>query len=1294
MKWKKVFIVTLVVMLFLSIHSNPMYAVRETTAASKISALSSNLAETLFESPSLSPDEQSGEDPSTKTGEQDEEPLLEDPIVDQPEGEATSPSQSQTDANNIDENEISPLAVDDITLVMYPGESYSFTNNGSKSVSISTDASSTKDNRYDYVTFNVDGSIVSTYMDHSSSFSVFSGYTAVMTATGSNPINLKLKPEISYSVSPEPALNRVLLSFGESYRFVNESSKIQDLLNDSSPTKGKLFDYVIYKENGDLRTANFEANGTPSVPKGEEIILTGAGPEPVVVAMPTQYFRGEVSDEPAFARVTINQGESYRFTNIGNTQKSISSNGSTKDKFDYVIYNPDGTESKRGSNTSTKPIVEAGKYCVLTQVTENPVIYGVPYRLFDVRPADGDAISRITVYPGESVIFHNNGSLSNPIISDISSTNGRLIDYVIYKSDNSIYSRGFNSTSKPYIPSLGYGVFTVAGMVPVIFDYTDDFSVEYSADPAFHRVTLNKGESVTFKNISDTRVFLNSDASTTYQRLFDYVTYYPDGTERSRGKATAVNPVVESGNKAVVTGVSDIPVTMGAVYTAFEVEDRPDEAISHITIYPGESAIFHNGGSRSHPIKNNASKVGGIYDYVMYRADGSKYSDSFNQSNSGPYIPAGGDAVVTVVADQPIVFDYVDDFTVQSSNEPAYLRVTLNRGESYSFTNVSSVQEGLDSNASVTKQRLFDDVVYKVDGTERNRHQATASNPILQPGEKVVVTTVSDNPVTFGAIYRSFRGGDDSGEHLIRTTISPGQSYMFTNSSSRSLNLEKMGGTNLIVDFAVYDQKGILSSDGFGSLSSPRISSGGEAIVTNVSAENVVFEHSDVVNAEISSEPAYHRITLNKGLSYQFKNIGSQNKSLESDALPANNKRFDYIVYRADGTEKNRVNDTITAPIVYVGERAIMTSASDSPVTFGAVYRLFEAIPIETPSDNQVTIRQGQSYVFKNLGTTEATIGNDASSGKNVAYDLAVYNGSNRAVEANMNGASPTVKIPPVGSAVVTVTSVEPITFQFQKPVTAELSTEPALIKKTVAAGQSAAFHNKTYYEGTILSNAVSGANNFYDFKILDAKQNILKTGEHVFGNQSVPASADIQLYNTSSASIDFGGPYRIFTLGEIEMVFIDLIDTVEQQVPERKAEAVYYRFKPFFTGTYRFAVKEKGTTDETPQMVLFNDQKMTEQLISSKDVEQNYGKEYTTMEWVLEAGRYYYLKLDEKDGKALNAAIKASKMNKQEKSVYEYGQSDQLTKITLFTGDQILFEYDKNGNLTRRTKNIFPYFK
>jgi hypothetical protein len=1272
-----------------------MYAVRETNADSKISALSFNLAETFLEYPSSPPNEQSGEDPSTKTGEQDEESILDDPIVDQPQEDTTSPP--QTDATSNDGLEISPMAVGDTTLLVYPGESYYFVNNGSKAVSISTDATAAKDNRYDFVTFSPDGSVSSAEMDRASSFLISAGHSAVMTASGSIPTTLTLKPGISYSVSPEPALNRVSLSFGESYRFVNEGTKTQDLFNNSFPTKGRLLDYVVYKENGEIRSYGLSKNGTPSVPKGEEIIISGAGPEPVIVAMPnSQYIKGEMSDEPAFARVTINQGESYIFTNIGNTQVSISrSNGTINDRFDYVVYNPNGTESKRGSNTSTTPIIEAGKYCVFTQVTENPITYGVPYRIFDVRTADGDAISRITVYPGESVIFNNNGSLSHPIKNDTSPTSGRLIDYVTYKSDDSINSKGFNSTSKPNIPSHGYGVFTVAGTVPVIFDYADDFSVEYSADPAFHRVTLNKGESVTFINKIDKIVFLNSDASATYQRLFDYVTYYPDGTDHSRGKAMAVEPGVFPGNKAVVTGASDTPVTMGAIFTAFDVEERENEAISHVTVSPGESVIFHNGGSRSNPIRNNASKVGAIYDYVMYKADGSKYSGSFNHNSSGPNVPPGGDAVVTVVADQPITFDYTDEFTVQSSNEPAYLRVTLHRGESYSFTNISSVQEGLDSNASVTKHQLFDAVVYKVDGSERTRYQATAIKPILQPEQKVVVTTVSDNPVTYGAIYRSFRGGDDSGEHLIRTAISPGQSYMFTNTGSRPLDLEKIGGTNPIVDYVVYDQKGNLSSDGFGSLLSPHISLGGEAIVTNVSAENVVFEHPDVVFAEISAEPAYHRITLNKGLSYQFKNIGNQNKSLESDASSANNKRFDYILYKTDGTEKNRVSDTITAPMVYVGERAIMTNiTSDSPVTLGAVYRLFEATPIETPTANQVTIRQGQSYVFKNSGMNEATIENDASSGKNVTYDLAVYTGSNQAVQANMNGASPIVKIPPVGTAVVTVTSAEPIIFQFQKPVTAELSTEPALIKKTVAAGQSMAFHNKTYYEGTILSNAATGTNNFYNFKILDAKQNILKNGEHVFGNQSVPASADIQLFNTSSGSIDFGAPYRIFTLGVIEAVFIDLIDTVEQQVPERKAEAVYYRFKPFYDGTYRFAVKEKGSTDNTPQLILFNDQKMTEQLISSQDVEQIYGKEYTTIEWELVSGHYYYLKLDEKDGKALNAAIKAAKMNKQDKSVYEYGQSDQLTKITLFTGDQILFEYDKNGNLKRRTKNIFPYFK
>jgi len=1303
MNWKKALLVMLI--FILSVCTEQGYSFAQSNSMNQTPATSyfndpniplttdqdhssetpSNSEEQPGEQPDQQPDESSSPDGSI-------DPKPADPSAGEEEDHTPPPVGEEP----LDEEQaISPLAVVGETIMIYPGESYSFFNSAATSRTLTTDASLSKGITYDSVSYRSDGTSTSEYMDKTGNYAVLGGATAVLTATGVNPMTVTLKPEFSYSVSSEPALNKVTLSHGDSYRLVNKSSGYVNIISDSSSSEDKFYDYANYKETGELYTSDFKSVGKPNVPPGGELILTAVGSNTVTVGVPYRTFITEVSAEPAYTRVILNQGDSYQFTNISGKSDTIESDGTTQDKFDYVIYLPDGTESSRGTNTSTEPTVASGKYAVITQVTAKPVTFGVPYRTFDVERAGGVAISRITVYPGESVLFHNNGSLSNPIKNDANaSTGGGVFDYAMYRADGSLYSNGFNSKSDPTISSMGYGVFTVAGTVPVVFDYTDDFSVEYTSDPAFHRVTLKKGESVTFYNVSEKKEYLDSDASTTYQRLFDYVVYYPDGTEKSRGKGTTVEPIVDSGNKVVVTGASDTPVTIGAIYTVFTVEDRPNEAISQITVSPGQSVIFHNGGSLYNPISNNARSVGGLYDYVMYYADGTVYSDSFNQSSSGPNVPKGGEAVVTVVGDQPIIFDYTDEFTVQNSSEPVYLRVTLNRGESYEFTNISSKAERVRSNASTSQVRLFNVVIFKKDGSEKVRYESTANDPLVYPGEKVVVTTATDNPVTFGAIYRSFRGQDDSGEHTIRTTLKPGESYAFINSSSNILNLDKIDGSNNMIDYAVYSKGGSLSSDGFGSLSVPRISSGSTAILTNVSNESIILEHSEVLRAELSAEPAFHRITLNKGMSYQFKNISGQSKAIESDASASDNRLFDYVMYKPDGTERSRVASTDVEPTVIAKDTVVVTTASTIPVTFGAVYRLFEASPAETPNGSEITLSQGQSYLFKNTGTIEAAVESDASLEKPTTFDVAVYGGANQPVLAEMDSESASIQIPPTGTAVVTVTSPESVTFKFSKPIEAQASTETALAKKTLEKGGNVSFHNKSYYPGEVMSNAALSDSTFYDYKVLDVNHNVLKQGEHAVGGQTVPATADIRLYNTSEGAITFAGPFRSFSIEEIGIEFIDLIDSAEQTIPVSKEKAIYYRFRPAFSGTYRFAVKETGTEDTTPQLALFNDKELQDKLKSSTEIEQVYGKEYTTLEWDLEASRYYYLKLDEKDGKALIGAIKAAKMNKKPKSEYEYGAADQLMKITLFTGDQIIFEYDKNGNLTKRTKNIFPYFK
>lgn len=991
------------------------------------------------------------------------------------------------------------------TLVMNPGESYTFTNTGTVARSLSINASTSRGSAYDYANYRPDGSISGDNLDFTGSITVNSGYTIVITSSGENPFTVTVRPEFSYGVSTNPAMQRVTLSKGESYRFFNEGSQSRVLSAGTSTTQDKKIDYAVYKEDGSLVSSNFQTTGKPSVAGGNEVIITGAGSQPVSVGFPYEVYTGDWSDEPAYTRVTLNQGESYQFTNISSKSDALQSDGTSKDKHDYVVYLPDGTESTTGTNSTTKPTIAAGRTAVVTLVTSTPVTYGVPYRTFDVQKAGGDAITRVTVYPGESVIFRNNGSLANPIKNNASSANGAVFDYVLYTSEDIVHSDGFNKNINPIIRSKGYAIVSVAGQVPIEFSYTDDFSFEYSLEPSHHRVTLNQGESVTFWNYGKSQEYLDSDASSNNKsRLFDYVTYYPDGTERSTKKSTSTAPVVFYGNKAVITGVSSQPVTMGAIYTIFDVEDRPNEALSKITVEPGQSVKFHNGGSLWNPIRSNAKSVGSLYDIVVYKTDGKAYSDKFNSNGSLANIPSGGEAIVTVVGSQPVLFEYTDDFSAVDSREPAYLRVTLSKGESYAFTNIITDSKRIRSDASSNKQKIFDYTIYNADGTESSSRTAIAFDPLVLGSKKIVVTNIAEQPITFGGIYRVFRGEDDE-VPLPETeiTVKQGQGVIFTNPGSKTAQLSRVGTTNSIVDFVVYE-----------------------------------------------------------------------------------------------GTNK----------YVY------LTAASD-------------------------------------LDTWE---------------------------------------VPAGGTLVMNLISSDSITIQYHAPVTATPSQEPAIIKRSLEPNGKISFSNTSSYTAPIITTIGDGLT--YDYVIRNQNQGIVREGKNVSGSQHIPGNSEFEVHNVSSQTLNFIGPYRNFKVKQVEVEFLTLYENTETELAKAQQGNVYYRFSPYSSDKYRIAIKESDDFSIEPRIELYEDKELSVPLVSSVDQEQVYGEQYTVLEWNLQGGKTYYLKLSEKNGKPIKGAIKAAWMNIRNDNSYEYGYANQLLKVVLYTGDQIVFEYDRNGNLTKRTKKIFPF--
>lgn len=992
------------------------------------------------------------------------------------------------------------MAVEKTELVIYPGESVQFTNDTTSLISISTDAKSSNAIRYDYVSYNNEGKVTADDLAHTGSASVYpKGGTTVITVDYGNPLTVNFKSELSYSYSPVPALLKKTLTRGESYLFSNQAYAARSIMSDATSANGKRYDFAVYKEDDALEKSSFDTYTKPSFSVGDTIILTGASDEPVTVSVPYEGFYGYETDEPAYDSVVLYPGESYKFTNVGTKSDKVEHAGTTKDKFDYVVYNEEGTETSRGTSKTTFPMVGVGRYVVITLVTENPVRVGAPYRTFMRGEREDEAITRITLSPGVSYKFTNNGTLTNPVNNDARKVDG-LYDYTVYRADGSFYSQGFDSISTPQLPAGGFAIITVQGAVNVTFDYTDDFSAEPSDEPSHFRVTLLTGESYEFINITSSARYLRSNASSS--NPFDWVEYYPDGTQQGKRENTYTDTQVSGGNSIVVTAVS-APVTFGAHYRLFSWKGKPGEAISKQIIHSGENYTFSNTGSKAITINSNAREAHGLYDVAVYSDDGSVYNVTFEETGNVS-IPAGGEAIITGQSGSPVTISYTDTITVSPAEHPALLRATVAPGNSYTYINISGELERLYSNATATNE--FSYVVRRPDGTVSSDGPARHTYVSVPAGYSVTVTPLTAS-VTFGGVYTSFTGA-------------PGEN------------------------------------------------------------------------------PAVRTVTLNKNESYMFMNPMTSSLTLTTNASKEALSRFDYAMYSSTGKP----------------ERA----------------------------------------EFDQVG------------------DLSVLPGS---------------------QVVVTVTTDTPVTFTYGQAVQASPSAEPALLKRVLESGQRIGFKNKGGFEAKLTTNASTSANRYFDFTILDVNGSIVRQGDQTAISYGVPAGGTIQVKTTSANAVLFTAPYRNFEFVDgQEYVFEDLLHRQVLYVYKAAGQNGYYRFEAPETGRYRFATKELQNFALQPVMTLYDQPDLLVPLASNGDDEQEFGLDYTVLEFDLEGGKTYYLKLVEKNALPLELQLMASIMAMAPETKFNYRPDGRLTEILFPTGDKLIYNYDPNGNLKNRTKKVFPF--
>lgn len=559
---------------------------------------------------------------------------------------------------------------------------------------------------------------------------------------------------------------KITLYQGESYIFYNlHDTYVRNLTNNGSTANNRTFDYVSYREDGTIRGQSLDYAGNPVVTVGGYAVVTITSTNPVTFSLNPEHFSWQRSDEPAFLKVTLSQGESYSFTNHSIDTETIEHTGvrSANNAFDYAVYDSDGSLLRYDSDTFVNPDVPAGGTFIVT-APNNPIVVGVSYHNFSGQESDEEALRRVTLQTNESYVFHNRTTSSQSLKL---SGEGKQFDIAVYDQDGFDYSYKKGGTTLSSVPREGKMVITATSPQPVTLVYHQEiFLGEASDEPALLTITLNKGESYTISNLSTKSITLYNDASTT--KKYDYTSYRSDGTLYNQVVNTAANAIIPAEGWITVTTVTDLPVTFFSYNLLLYGNDSSHPALERIELHKGESYIFTNMSSQTQKVTSNASKKEGkTFDYAIYREDGSAHvtqTGGWQQKmnvDSAASIPAGGSMVVTVVSDLPVTFIYNQQLVdAEPSEAPALLKRTVEKGDSFSFYNNSDKNIPLLSDSGMTKK--FDYVSYRSDGTISNQGSNTVSEPTVLSGGWVVVSTVTDEAVTFGVFERLFSGDQNN----------------------------------------------------------------------------------------------------------------------------------------------------------------------------------------------------------------------------------------------------------------------------------------------------------------------------------------------------------------------------------------------------------------------------------------------------------------------------------------------------------------------------------------------------
>ncbi|WP_432774745.1 hypothetical protein AAFJ72_16245 [Brevibacillus gelatini] len=839
------------------------------------------------------------------------------------------------------------------------GQSYTFTSRGRVKEVLKNNASSKR--KFDYNIYDASGVLESTGINHMAETGVPPGGRIVVSNPYDEPITFFGYYDLFVGDgNSDGVTNETEVLKGESYVFINVGTKTKQLVNDATmDEKNKYFDYAVYKRDGSGFAQDLNASSSIQIPAGGKAVVSVTSDHSVIFRYDTE-IKAEHSQKPALFKKSLDKGNSYIISNMGTiSDEFLQNSGTTARKYEYVAYKADGSIVGQDTVIAEKLLVPSRGKVLVTTVSERPITFWGYYDLFVGEDGTGPKSKEIIIYNGESYVFKNRASATKELRHDGQHENsGKYFDFAAYNRDGSGYKQVLNTREVPSIPGGGRVVVTVLSPSPVTFQYDNDIDVEPSRNPALLKQYVNPAASYAFKNIGATNEMMQN--SVVYPDKFDYIIYQENGTIVIQGSSSTAKPTIPPKGKMVVTNTSGSPQLFWGYYDFFMADDltNPPSKGKQV-VRQGESYVFINKATISKIVTNNGSSTSNdkLFDYAVYKQNGAGESSNINSTDT-PLIPVGGRMVVTVVSESPVTFTYDEEIEVRPSATPALVKKTLRKDKSYLFTNIGNSDERLQTDAWMG--RNYDYVLYKTDGTVEKRESNTVEKPLVSPGKRIAVIGTSDSIINFWGHYELFTVKEN--ELLGKKTVYPWESYVFINNGNAPKQIPNNASLadDRFFDLAVYNKNGTGYFQKMRATEAPYVPIGGQAVVSVTSNNPVTFTYDNDFIVEESKNPALLRSTISTGNSYAYLNIGTASAAIKTDI--AEGKRFEYTVYKADGSVLKKGIGTTEEPLVPAGGKLVVTNLAETDVTFGGFYKLFAGM-IPEP-ENETTIYPAINKIF------------------------------------------------------------------------------------------------------------------------------------------------------------------------------------------------------------------------------------------------------------------------------------------------------------------------------------------